>query len=58
MCINTHECIPHTPCVLKHLRLHVIRYEVHHGVRIEDAALVAAAVMSDRYIADRYVCEI
>jgi ATP-dependent Clp protease ATP-binding subunit ClpB len=31
------------------------RYEVHHGVRIEDAALVAAAVMSDRYIADRFL---
>src|SRR5205823_8195386 len=29
------------------------RYEAHHGVRIRDAALVAAAVLSDRYIADR-----
>jgi ATP-dependent Clp protease ATP-binding subunit ClpB len=29
------------------------RYEVHHGVRIKDAALVAAAVLSHRYIADR-----
>ena len=29
------------------------RYEVHHGVRITDAALVAAAVMSDRYITGR-----
>src|SRR6186713_82650 len=29
------------------------RYEVHHGVRIRDAALVAAAVLSDRYISDR-----
>ena len=29
------------------------RYEVHHGVRIQDAALVAAAVLSHRYIADR-----
>jgi ATP-dependent Clp protease ATP-binding subunit ClpB len=29
------------------------RYEVHHGVRIQDAALVAAAVLSDRYIAGR-----
>lgn len=31
------------------------RYEVHHGVRIKDAALVAAAVMSDRYITDRFL---
>ncbi|HJV29662.1 MAG TPA: AAA family ATPase, partial [Gaiellaceae bacterium] len=29
------------------------RYEAHHGVRIRDAALVAAAVLSDRYITDR-----
>jgi ATP-dependent Clp protease ATP-binding subunit ClpB len=31
------------------------RYEVHHGVRIKDAALVAAAVMSSRYITDRFL---
>ncbi|MDT8899792.1 ATP-dependent chaperone ClpB [Anaeroselena agilis] len=31
------------------------RYEVHHGVRIKDAALVAAATLSDRYIADRFL---
>jgi ATP-dependent Clp protease ATP-binding subunit ClpB len=31
------------------------RYEVHHGVKIRDAALVAAAVLSDRYIADRFL---
>ena len=31
------------------------RYEIHHGVRIQDAALVAAAVMSDRYISDRFL---
>lgn len=31
------------------------RYEIHHGVRIMDAALVAAAVMSDRYISDRFL---
>jgi len=30
------------------------RYEVHHGVQITDAALVAAATMSNRYIADRF----
>jgi len=31
------------------------RYEVHHGVRIRDAALIAAAVLSDRYITDRFL---
>ncbi len=31
------------------------RYEVHHGVRIQDAALIAAATLSDRYIADRFL---
>jgi len=31
------------------------RYEIHHGVRIKDAALVAAATLSDRYISDRFL---
>ena len=31
------------------------RYEVHHGVRIQDSALVAAAVLSNRYITDRFL---
>jgi ATP-dependent Clp protease ATP-binding subunit ClpB len=31
------------------------RYELHHGVRISDNALVEAAVLSDRYLADRCV---
>ena len=31
------------------------RYEVHHGVRIRDNAMVAAAVLSDRYISDRFL---
>jgi len=31
------------------------RYDAHHGVRIQDAALVAAAVMSQRYISDRFL---
>jgi ATP-dependent Clp protease ATP-binding subunit ClpB len=31
------------------------RYEVHHGVRIQDGALIAAATLSDRYIADRFL---
>ncbi|HSP20341.1 MAG TPA: AAA family ATPase, partial [Myxococcaceae bacterium] len=31
------------------------RYEVHHGIRYKDSALVAAAVLSDRYITDRFL---
>jgi ATP-dependent Clp protease ATP-binding subunit ClpB len=31
------------------------RYEIHHGVRFKDSALVAAAVLSNRYIADRFL---
>src|SRR5213079_3556188 len=31
------------------------RYEVHHGIRIKDSALVAAAMLSTRYIADRHL---
>ncbi len=31
------------------------RYEIHHGVKFKDAALVAAAVLSNRYIADRFL---
>ncbi len=31
------------------------RYEVHHGVRIKDSALIAAAVLSNRYITDRFL---
>ena len=31
------------------------RYEIHHGVRIKDAAIVAAAVLSNRYITDRFL---
>jgi ATP-dependent Clp protease ATP-binding subunit ClpB len=31
------------------------KYEVHHGVRIKDAAIVAAATLSDRYISDRFL---
>ena len=31
------------------------RYEVHHGVRIQDSAIVAAAMLSDRYISDRFL---
>ena len=31
------------------------KYEIHHGVRIKDSAIVAASVLSNRYIADRYL---
>jgi ATP-dependent Clp protease ATP-binding subunit ClpB len=31
------------------------RYEIHHGVKLKDSALVAAAVLSSRYIADRFL---
>jgi len=31
------------------------KYEIHHGIRIQDQALVAAAVLSDRYISDRFL---
>jgi ATP-dependent Clp protease ATP-binding subunit ClpB len=31
------------------------RYEVHHGVRIKDSAIVAAATLSERYISDRFL---
>jgi len=31
------------------------KYEIHHGVRIKDSAIVAAAELSNRYIADRFL---
>jgi ATP-dependent Clp protease ATP-binding subunit ClpB len=44
--------VPDTIAILRGLKE---RYEVHHGVRITDAALVAAATLSERYIADRFL---
>src|SRR6267154_4638554 len=44
--------VPDTIAILRGLKE---RYEVHHGVRITDNALVAAAVLSHRYIADRFL---
>ncbi|MDH3628116.1 MAG: ATP-dependent chaperone ClpB [Acidobacteriota bacterium] len=44
--------VPDTISILRGLKE---RYEVHHGVRIQDAALVAAATLSDRYIRDRFL---
>jgi len=48
----TEPTVEDTISILRGLRE---RYEVHHGVRIKDAALVAAAVLSHRYIADRFL---
>jgi ATP-dependent Clp protease ATP-binding subunit ClpB len=44
--------VPDTINILRGLRE---RYEVHHGIRIQDAALVAAATLSDRYITNRFL---
>ena len=44
--------VPDTIAILRGLK---DRYEQHHGVRIADAALVAAATLSARYIADRFL---
>jgi ATP-dependent Clp protease ATP-binding subunit ClpB len=44
--------VPDTIAILRGLKE---RYEVHHGVRIQDAALVAAAVLSDRYVSGRFL---
>jgi ATP-dependent Clp protease ATP-binding subunit ClpB len=44
--------VPDTIAILRGLKE---RYEVHHGVRIQDAALVAAALLSDRYVTGRFL---
>jgi ATP-dependent Clp protease ATP-binding subunit ClpB len=44
--------VPDTITILRGLKQ---RYEVHHGVRITDGAIVAAAVLSERYITDRFL---
>ncbi len=48
----TEPTVEDTISILRGLRE---RYEVHHGVRIKDAAIVAAAVLSHRYITDRFL---
>ena len=48
----TEPSVEDTISILRGLRE---RYEVHHGVRIKDAAIVAAAVLSHRYITDRFL---
>ncbi len=49
---STSRAVEDTISILRGLRE---RYEVHHGVRIKDTALVAAAVLSNRYITDRFL---
>ncbi|HJK89774.1 MAG TPA: ATP-dependent chaperone ClpB [Polyangiaceae bacterium LLY-WYZ-15_(1-7)] len=44
--------VPDTIAILRGLKE---KYEVHHGIRIQDTALVAAATLSDRYITDRFL---
>ncbi|SPE52235.1 protein disaggregation chaperone [Verrucomicrobia bacterium] len=46
---------PSVPAAIAILRGLKERYEVHHGVRIQDSALVAAATLSHRYITDRFL---
>ncbi|KPK00936.1 MAG: Clp protease ClpB [Nitrospira bacterium SG8_35_4] len=51
--VHVHE--PNVEDTISILRGLKERYEVHHGVRIKDAAIVAAAVLSNRYITDRFL---
>ncbi len=44
--------VPDTIAILRGLKE---RYESHHGIRIQDAAIVAAAVLSDRYVTERFL---
>ena len=44
--------VEHTIAILRGLKQ---RYEVHHGVRIKDSAIIAAATLSNRYISDRFL---
>ncbi|MGM0365686.1 MAG: ATP-dependent chaperone ClpB [Actinomycetota bacterium] len=48
----TEPSVEDTIAILRGIRE---KYEVHHGVRIKDAALISAAVLSDRYISDRFL---
>ena len=51
-CMVNEPSVEDTISILRGLRE---RYELHHGVRIQDAALVAAAQLSHRYISDRFL---
>src|SRR5690606_18756530 len=48
----TEPTVEDTVSILRGLRE---RYEVHHGISIRDSAIVAAAVLSNRYITDRFL---
>jgi hypothetical protein len=50
-----HDVGPHRRDTISILRGLRERYELHHGVSISDNALVEAAVLADRYIADRFL---
>ena len=52
LCSCDEPSVESTVAILRGLKE---RYEVHHGVRIKDGALVAAANLSDRYITDRFL---
>ncbi len=49
---TTEPSVEDTVAILRGLKE---RYEVHHGIRIKDSALIAAAVLSDRYITERFL---
>ena len=51
-CSSRQPTVEDTISILRGLKE---KYEVHHGVRITDAAIVAAATLSNRYIADRFL---
>jgi len=51
--IHVHE--PSVEDTISILRGIKEKYELHHGVRIQDSAIIAAAVLSDRYISDRFL---
>ena len=50
--IVSQPTVEDTIAILRGLRE---RYEVHHGIKIQDSALVAAATLSDRYVSDRFL---
>ncbi|MFH2064469.1 MAG: ATP-dependent chaperone ClpB [Pseudomonadota bacterium] len=50
--LTTEPSVEDTISILRGLKE---KYEVHHGVRIKDSAIVAAATLSDRYISDRFL---
>jgi len=50
--LSNEPCVEDTISILRGLKE---KYEVYHGVRIKDSAIVAAAMLSNRYIADRFL---